>query len=247
MFFMSQTIIIKIGGMASRQLTSDFLQQVVEWKKAGHRLVIVHGGGFAINKLMADHSLPVKKINGLRITRQSDMELIHHALIEQVGAEISQKFLQESIDSIQLKASLSKVVKADFLDKERYGYVGKVKHINNQILNLMLENDFIPILASLGYNKSGEELNINADYLARAVAAALSADKLILMTDVAGVLENGQVISSIKVDEIQTKIEEEVITAGMIPKIESAAKTVLAGVRQVLIGDNLKVGTVIEE
>ncbi|MEM1506615.1 acetylglutamate kinase, partial [Domibacillus sp. 8LH] len=76
-------------------------------------------------------SLPVKKINGLRITRQSDMELIHHALIEQVGAEISQKFLQESIDSIQLKASLSKVVKADFLDKERYGYVGKVKHINN--------------------------------------------------------------------------------------------------------------------
>ncbi|MGZ7196561.1 amino acid kinase family protein, partial [Streptococcus pyogenes] len=85
-----------MGGMASRQLTSDFLQQVVEWKKAGHRLVIVHGGGFAINKLMADHSLPVKKINGLRITRQSDMELIHHALIEQVGAEISQKFLQES-------------------------------------------------------------------------------------------------------------------------------------------------------
>lgn len=221
---MSQTIVIKIGGVASQQLNKDFLQEIKNWKDAGHQVVIVHGGGYAINKLMEEHSVPVEKINGLRVTSQADMKLVHHALIEQVGADISKKFQGMEIDCIQLKSSLSKVVKAEFLDKDLYGYVGQVEQVQDQFLRAILADDFIPILASLGYSGNGEELNINADYLATAVASALSADKLILMTDVKGVLEKGKMLDVLKVSDIQAKIDQEIITGGMIPKIESAAK-----------------------
>ena len=244
---MSQTIVIKIGGVASQQLSQDFLNQVKAWKNEGHRLVIVHGGGYAINKLMKEQSIPVKKINGLRVTSQSDMALVHHALVEQVGLDISKKLLKMDIDSIQLKASLARIVEAEFLDQERLGYVGKVCQIHPTFLDLVLEDDFVPILASLGYIKSGQELNINADYLATAVASALKADRLILMTDVPGVLENKQVLDVLKVSDVQEKIDQEIISGGMIPKIQAAVETVLAGVGQVLIGDNLSTGTIIKE
>lgn len=244
---MSQTIVIKIGGVASQQLGPEFLNQLKFWKEDGHRLIIVHGGGFAITKLMKDKEVPVKKINGIRVTSQSDMPLVHHALLEQVGLEISRKCLQVGLDCIQLKANLPKVIEAEYLDKEIYGYVGQVSQINTDILASILDDDFIPILASLGYSKSYEELNINADYLATAVAIALRVDRLILLTDVPGVLENQQVLPRLKVGDIQEKIDLGVISSGMIPKIEAAAQTVLAGVGQVMIGNNLNSGTIIEE
>ena len=244
---MSQTIVIKIGGVASQQLSQEFLNQVKAWKNEGHRLVIVHGGGFAINKLMKEQAIPVKKVNGLRVTSQSDMALVHHALVEQVGLDISKKLLKMDIDSIQLKASLARIVEAEFLDQETLGYVGKVSQIHPTFLDLVLEDDFVPILASLGYTQSGQELNINADYLATAVASALKADRLILMTDVPGVLENKQVLEVLKVADMQEKIDQDIISGGMIPKIQAAVETVLAGVGQVVIGDNLSTGTIIKE
>ena len=151
------------------------------------------------------------------------------------------------IDSIQLKASLARIVEAEFLDQETLGYVGKVSQIQPTFLDLVLEDDFVPILASLGYTQSGQELNINADYLATAVASALKADRLILMTDVPGVLENKQVLEVLKVSDVQEKIDQDIISGGMIPKIQAAVETVLAGVGQVVIGDNLSTGTIIKE
>lgn len=244
---MSETIVIKIGGVASQQLGLDFLEEIKNWKEAGHRIVIVHGGGFAISKLMGQYQIPVERINGLRVTHQSEMPLVHYALVEQVGLDITTRMQDTGLDALQLKSSLTKVVKADFLDKSVYGYVGQVHQIHTGFLETVLQEGFIPILASLGYSAEGEELNINADYLATAVASALAADKLILMTDVKGVLENGQMISVLDLKDIPSKIDQGIITGGMIPKIESAAKTVLAGVRQVVIGDRLSSGTIIEE
>lgn len=244
---MSQTIVIKIGGVASQQLSQDFLNQIKLWVEAGHQLVIVHGGGFAINKLMEDHKVPVQKINGLRVTSQSDMKLVSKALLDIVGKGLEEKLHQAGLDSVQLRSDLEQVVEADFLDRETYGYVGQVEQIHSSDLKEKLADGRLPLLASLGFTTEGEMLNINADYLATAVAVALSADKLILMTDVKGVLENGQVLERLKLDDIQSKIDKQVITGGMIPKIESAAKTVSAGVGQVVIGDNLNSGTIIEE
>ena len=240
---MKETIVIKIGGVASQQLSLDFIAQVKAWKEAGKHLVIVHGGGFAINKLMKDHKVAVKKIDGLRVTSKSDMVLVERALLDIVGKDLTKKLNQSGVDSVQLLSDLEKVVEAEFLDQETFGYVGEVRHIQSAYLEQMLSDDMIPVLASLGYSKDGELLNINADYLATAVATALSADQLILMTDVKGVLENGAVLDSLSVQAVQEKIDQGVITGGMIPKIESAAKTVQAGVGQVLIGDNLTSGT----
>lgn len=240
---MENIIVIKIGGVASQHLSQDFINQIKNWKEAGKQLVIVHGGGFAINKLMEEEHVPVKKIKGLRVTSQSDMKLVSYALLNIVGENLVKKLNQSSIDSIQLLSDIEKVVQADFLDKETYGYVGNVSQIQTEILEKMLANQMLPVLASIGYSKDGDMLNINADYLATAVAVALRAEKLVLMTDVKGVLENGAVLDSLSSTECQDKIDQGIITGGMIPKIESAVNTVLAGVGEVLIGDNLVTGT----
>lgn len=240
---MENIIVIKIGGVASQHLSQEFINQIKKWKKAGKQIVIVHGGGFAINKLMEDENVPVKKINGLRVTSQSDMKLVSYALLNMVGENLVKKLNQSSIDSIQLLSDIERVVQAEFLDKETYGYVGNVSHVETVVLEKMLANQMLPVLASIGYSKDGEMLNINADYLATAVAVALGAEKLVLMTDVKGVLEDGAVLDSLSSTDFQAKIDKGVITGGMIPKIESAVNTVLAGVGEVLIGDNLVTGT----
>ena len=240
---MENIIVIKIGGVASQHLSQEFINQIKKWKKAGKQVVIVHGGGFAINKLMEDENVPVKKINGLRVTSQSDMKLVSYALLNIVGENLVKKLNQSSIDSIQLLSDIERVVQAEFLDKDTYGYVGNVSHVETAVLEKMLANQMLPVLASIGYSKDGEMLNINADYLATAVAVALGAEKLVLMTDVKGVLEDGAVLDSLSSTDFQAKIDKGVITGGMIPKIESAVNTVLAGVGEVLIGDNLVTGT----
>ena len=125
--------------------------------------------------------------------------------------------------------------------------MGEVSHITNQTLVALLAQGKIPLIPSLGYSEQGYLLNINADYLARAVAISLGVKKLILMTDVKGVLENGRVLNHLNIVDVQKKIDSGVITGGMIPKIQSAVQTVQAGVEQVIIGDNLTDGTIIKE
>lgn len=240
---MEYVIVIKIGGVSSQHLSQEFIQQIKQWKAENKQVVIVHGGGFAINQLMEEEHVPITKKNGLRVTRQSDMKLVSYALLKIVGANLVKKLNQSSLDSVQLLSNMPKVVQADFLDKATYGYVGNVSHIETEILEQMLADQMLPVLASIGFSKDGKMLNINADYLATAIAVALGAEKLVLMTDVKGVLENGAVLDHLSSTDFQEKIDKGVITGGMIPKIESAVKTVLAGVGEVLIGDNLRAGT----
>lgn len=239
---MEHVIVIKIGGVSSQHLSQEFIQQIKQWKAENKQVVIVHGGGFAINQLMEEEHVPITKKNGLRVTRQSDMKLVSYALLKIVGANLVKKLNQSSLDSVQLLSNMPKVVQADFLDKATYGYVGNVSHIETEILEQMLADQMLPVLASIGFSKDGKMLNINADYLATAIAVALGAEKLVLMTDVKGVLENGAVLDHLSSTDFQEKIDKGVITGGMIPKIESAVKTVLAGVGEVLIGDNLRAG-----
>lgn len=243
----TEYIVIKIGGVASKQLTPEILAKLSEWQQAGQKIVIVHGGGFAINQLMEAHHIPIHKVNGLRVTGQSDMALIKEALVDIVGKNLADELTTAGLPAYQLVDELPDLVHADFLDQEIYGFVGEVKSINNQTLVALLSQGKLPLIPSLGYIEQGELLNINADYLARAVAISLGAKKLILMTDVKGVLENGQVLEHLNFVDVQKKIDSGVITGGMIPKIQSAVQTVQAGVEQVIIGDNLTDGTIIKE
>ncbi|WP_175061082.1 acetylglutamate kinase [Streptococcus salivarius] len=243
----TEYIVIKIGGVASKQLTPEILTKLSEWQQAGQKIIIVHGGGFAINQLMEEHDIPIHKVNGLRVTSQSDMGLIKEALVDMVGKNLAGQLRQAGLPAYQLVDELPGLVHADFLDQETYGFVGEVKSITNQTLVALLSQDKLPLIPSLGYSEQGALLNINADYLARAVAISLGAKKLILMTDVKGVLENGQVLEQLNLVDVQKKIDSGVITGGMIPKIQSAVQTVQAGVEQVIIGDNLTDGTIIKE
>lgn len=243
---MENIIVIKIGGVASQHLSETAIKQLKKWQQQGKKLIIVHGGGYAINKLMKEKQVPVQKVNGLRVTSQSDMDLVTYALCDQVGQHLSRQLIKAGLEAVQVEASLSKIVTADFLDKETYGYVGQVQSIQTDYLESMISSDMIPVIPSLGFDSRGQALNINADYLATAMACELSAQRLALMTDVKGVMENGAVLDSLSVGAVQEKIDKGVITGGMIPKIQSAVQTVLAGVGQVMIGDNLTTGTVIE-
>lgn len=243
----TEYIVIKIGGVASKQLTPEILTKLSEWQQAGQKIIIVHGGGFAINQLMEEHDIPIHKVNGLRVTNQSDMGLIKEALVDMVGKNLAGQLRQAGLPAYQVIDELPDLVHADFLDQETYGFVGEVSHITNQTLVALLSQGKIPLIPSLGYSEQGDLLNINADYLARAVAISLGAKKLILMTDVKGVLENRQVLEHLNLVDVQKKIDSGVITGGMIPKIQSAVQTVESGVEQVIIGDNLTDGTIIKE
>ena len=243
----TEYIVIKIGGVASKQLTPEILAKLSEWQQAGQKIIIVHGGGFAINQLMEEHDIPIHKINGLRVTSQSDMGLIKEALVDMVGKNLAGQLRQAGLPAYQVIDELPDLVHADFLDQETYGFVGEVNHITNQTLVALLSQGKLPLIPSLGYSEQGDLLNINADYLARAVAISLGAKKLILMTDVKGVLENRQVLEHLNLVDVQKKIDSGVITGGMIPKIQSAVQTVESGVEQVIIGNNLTDGTIIKE
>ena len=243
----TEYIVIKIGGVASKQLTPEILAKLSEWHQAGQKIVIVHGGGFAINQLMEAHHIPIHKVNGLRVTGQSDMVLIKEALVDIVGKNLAGELTTAGLPAYQLVDELPDLIHADFLNQEVYGFVGEVSHITNQTLVALLAQGKIPLIPSLGYSEQGYLLNINADYLARAVAISLGVKKLILMTDVKGVLENGRVLNHLNIVDVQKKIDSGVITGGMIPKIQSAVQTVQAGVEQVIIGDNLTDGTIIKE
>ena len=244
----TEYIVIKIGGVASKQLTPEILTKLSEWQQAGQKIVIVHGGGFAINQLMEENHIPIHKVNGLRVTGQSDMALIKEALVDMVGKNLAGELTTAGLPAYQLVDELSDLVHADFLDQETYGFVGEVKNITNQTLVSLLSQGKLPLIPSLGYSEQGDLLNINADYLARAVAISLGAKKLILLTDVKGVLENGvRFWSRLNFGGVKKKIDSGVVTGGMIPKIQSAVQTVQAGVEQVIIGDNLTDGTIIKE
>ena len=243
----TEYIVIKIGGVASKQLTPEILAKLSEWQQAGQKIIIIHGGGFAINQLMEENHIPIHKVNGLRVTGQSDMDLIKEALVDIVGENLAGELTTAGLQAYQVIDELPDLVHADFLDQETYGFVGEVKNITNQTLVALLAQGKIPLIPSLGYSEQGDLLNINADYLARAVAISLGAKKLILMTDVKGVLENDQVLEHLNFMDVQKKIDSGVITGGMIPKIQSAVQTVQAGVEQVIIGDNLTDGTIIKE
>jgi len=243
----TEYIVIKIGGVASKQLTPEILTKLSEWQQTGQKIIIVHGGGFAINQLMEEHDIPIHKVNGLRVTSQSDMGLIKEALVDMVGKNLAGQLRQAGLPAYQVIDELPDLVHADFLDQETYGFVGEVSHITNQTLVALLSQGKLPLIPSLGYSEQGDLLNINADYLARSVAISLGAKKLILMTDVKGILENGQVLEHLNLVDVQKKIDSGVITGGMIPKIQSAVQTVESGVEQVIIGNNLTDGTIIKE
>ncbi|MCG2085900.1 acetylglutamate kinase [Staphylococcus epidermidis] len=242
---MKNIIVIKLGGIAIENLNDAFIQQIKAWHLENKKIIIVHGGGQVISDLLTKNNHSTIKIDGMRVTAKNDLPIIYDALINIVGHQLLVRLKESNLEFFQFKEKIKELVSAEFLNKNIYGYVGKVKEINTMLLENILSRDIIPIITSLGVNEQGEYLNVNADHLATAIAKKLKVEKLVYMTDVPGVIEKDKTLATLTIKEAKTKIENKIITGGMIPKIESAIQTVESGVESILIASTLQKGTII--
>ena len=247
--FADKIIVIKMGGsvMDDQRALTDLLTDVVFMNTVGMRPVIVHGGGKAISEAMEKRGLEVQFVQGRRYTDQRTLTVVEHVLCNEVNRQIVT--LVETLGSVAMGMhTLSSGVlfgeKLFLKDGERkidLGFVGKVTSVNARLVELLCQADTIPILAPLARDKSGTKLNCNADTAAGEVAAALKAEKLVVVSDTHGIRRDvddaDSVITSADEAEIREMISDGVISGGMLPKVEACLRALDVGVARAHIID----------
>ena len=248
--FYGMTIVIKYGGhaMVDEQLKADFARDITLMKFTGLNPVVVHGGGPQINKVLDQMGMKHQFIKGMRLTDEATMDVVEMVLGGKVNKDIVTQINKQGGKAVGLSGKDGELIRAKKLhivyqeDENKPpeiidpGLVGQVTQINPSIINTLSREGFIPIIAPVGTGDSGETYNINADLVASSMAVALSAKRLILLTDVEGVLNlSGELISSIDMEKIDQMIKEKAISGGMIPKIECALEALKNGVEKVHI------------
>ena len=250
--FYKKIMVIKYGGhaMVDEVLKSAFAQDIVLMKYVGICPIIVHGGGPQINQVMGRMGLKPVFIEGQRVTDEETMNVVEMVLVGTVNKEIVSFINRAGGKAVGLSGRDGNLILAEKMTLYKYtgedrppeiidiGRVGKVKEINPEVLYTLIENDFIPVIAPVGIGPDGSAYNINADLVAGALAGALSAEKLIYLSDVEGIKdEKGNLISTLYVEEVNDLIERGVVKGGMIPKLKSARKAILSGVKKAHIID----------
>ena len=248
--FYGMTIVIKYGGhaMVDEQLKADFARDITLMKFTGLNPVVIHGGGPQINKVLDQMGMQHQFIKGMRLTDEATMDVVEMVLGGKVNKDIVTQINKQGGKAVGLSGKDGGLIRAKKLhivyqeDENKPpeiidpGLVGQVTQINPSIINTLSREGFIPIIAPVGTGDSGETYNINADLVASSMAAALSAKRLIFLTDVEGVLNlSGELISSIDMEKIDKMIKEKAISGGMIPKIECALEALKNGVEKVHI------------
>ena len=232
-------IVIKLGGhaMTNDQGMETFARDVALMRQVGINPIIVHGGGPMINAMLKKLKIESKFVNGKRVTDQATMEVVEMVLSGSVNKKIVQAINDQGGRAVGLSGKDAKLIECKQADKD-LGMVGSPSKINPSVINTLTENDTIPVIAPLGYGPRGETFNINADTAAGAIASALKADRLLLLTDVSGVKNSsGEVITELSTKQITDMIQEGIISEGMIPKTETALHAIEGGVRAVVILD----------
>jgi len=253
-----ETVVIKYGGhaMGEEAVAQKFAADAVLLKLLGVHPVVVHGGGPQISAMMEKAGVKTNFINGLRVTDKATMEMAEMVLSGAINKEIVHWINRAGADAdvrgVGLSgkdAQLITVTKARRTVKDPdsliervvdLGFVGEPKKVDPQLLNALInaDQDYVPVIAPIGVSEAGETYNINADTVAGAVAGALKAKRMLLLTDVKGVLDkNGELIRQLTVTEAFEAIRDGVATGGMIPKLETAIAAVDAGVEAVVVLD----------
>jgi acetylglutamate kinase len=249
--FANKTIVIKYGGhaMSDERLKESFAKDVILLKYIGLNPVIVHGGGPQINDTLQKYGIVSQFVRGMRVTDAQTMAVVEMVLVGQVNKEVVGLLNRQGGRAVGLCGKdgelllckkLLQEVKGDDGQTEMIdiGYVGDVVRVNRELIETLEKGRFIPVIAPVGVGAEGESYNINADVVAGRVAAALGAEKLILLTDVQGVKDrDGRLLSSIAVAEMHRLIEEEAIVGGMIPKVICCAEALRDGVKKAHIID----------
>ena len=250
--FYNKTIVIKYGGhaMIDDELKDKFAQDVVMMKYIGINPVVVHGGGPQIGSFLKKLGKESKFIQGMRVTDEETMNIVEMVLVGMVNKEIVGLINRHGGNAVGLSGKDGNLISAEkyFLNAEKakntppeiidIGLVGKVKSINSQLIVTLAQNNFIPVIAPTGIGENGETYNINADIVAGEVAAALQAEKLLLLTDVQGVLDKDKnLINTMNNKEALNLIEKGVVEGGMFPKVKCCLKALEGGVRKAHIVD----------
>ena len=232
-------IVIKLGGhaMISDEAMDSFARDVVLMRQVGINPVIVHCGGPMINALLDKLDIKSEFVNGKRVTDAATMEVVEMVLSGTVNKRIVQAINKQGGRAVGLSGKDANLVVCDPADPE-LGLVGNPSEINPDVIRTLFENDLIPVIAPLGAGRNGETFNINGDTVAGAIAGALNADRLLLLTDVSGVKNAaGDVLTEMNSDQIRDMTTTGVIAGGMIPKTETALNALEAGVKAVVILD----------
>ena len=246
--YKNEKIVIKCGGnvLIDPELFKNFIEDIVVLYKLGLTTVIVHGGGPRIKNKLSDLNIESSFIRGLRVTDKDIIDIVEKVLIE---------FNKEIVDALKKMSCKANSVTTKNLnvisiepERKELGFVGVPEKIELNILNKLIENNEIPVLAPMGLSRDGLPYNINADTAAGAVAKALNSRRLLLMTNVEGVYDkNKKLISEITAEQANRMIKEEVIISGMIPKINTCIDSLNNGVRGVVIIDGRKPHSILFE
>ncbi len=232
-------VVIKFGGhaMGDDAAMEKFARDIVLMKQVNVNPVLVHGGGPMINEMLERLNVETSFVDGKRVTDRETMKVVEMVLSGSVNKRIVAAINKQGGKAVGLSGKDANLMVCEPAD-EKLGFVGEPTTINPAVLDTFLESDLIPVIAPIGVGKAGETYNINGDTAAGAIAAGLKADRLLLLTDVAGVKDaDGNVITDLTSEQVKTLTDEGVIAGGMIPKTQTAMKALEGGVRAAVILD----------
>lgn len=236
-----KTVVIKYGGnaMTDTEITRTIMQDIVLLKYVGVNPIVIHGGGPEISRMLESLNIESKFHNGLRITDEDSIDVVEMVLTGRINNNIVSEINMLGGKAVGLCGKDAKLIEAEKkapVDNVDLGYVGEIKSINTRVLDLLSQDEYIPVVAPIGIGPDGQSYNINADTVAGDIAAALKAEKLIFLTDIDGIYrEPGNpesLVSVIMIDEVYRLIDKDVISGGMIPKVMGCIKGIEEGVNR---------------
>ena len=240
--YRGKTVVVKYGGnaMVNEQLKQQVMEDIVLLWLIGVKVVLVHGGGPEINDLMSRLGKKAEFVNGLRVTDRETVDIVQMVLAGKVNKTLVNLLEMKGGNAVGLSGMDGRLIQCTMKD-EKLGYVGKIEKIHIEPVTDLLEKGYIPVISTVGCDKQGNTYNINGDTAAAHIAGALNAERLIMMTDIAGLLKDkddpSTLIPAVTVSEAKQLQAEGVISGGMIPKVECCIDAIDAGVKHVVIMD----------
>ena len=240
--YTGKIVVIKYGGnaMINEQLKQQVMEDITLLWLIGVKVVLVHGGGPEISELMSKLGKKAEFVDGLRVTDKETVDIVQMVLAGKVNKTLVNLLEMNGGKAMGISGMDGRLIEATFKD-ERLGYVGEITKIHIRPVNDLLEKGYIPVISTLGCDKDGNTYNINGDTAAAYIAGALGAERLFMMTDIAGILRDkddpSTLIPEITIDEAQKLYDEGVISGGMIPKVNCCIEAINKGVKNVIIMD----------
>jgi len=240
--YTGKTVVIKYGGnaMTNENLKQQVMEDIVLLRLVGVKVVLVHGGGPEINDLMQRLGKKPEFLNGLRVTDNETVEIVQMILAGKINKSLVNLLEVKGGRAVGLSGIDDRIIEAECKNPD-LGFVGEVTKINTELINDVLERGYIPVISTIGSGKNGEVFNINGDIAASCVAGALKAERLIILTDIAGILRDPSDISTLipelTINEAEKLKSDGVISGGMIPKTECCIRAINEGVKKVIIMD----------